>query len=141
MTQKMTILPVLFMLVLALQSPKVLQAKETSEGEQAALAICEMLCKDKAEKGPHCVEMCGLGQRANAAFLEGFTCHSKCPELKEPPSIKACEDGCQKKYEAGLAEIVKACHTICGMGETDPSHIETCKKSCTSPAVADTSKR
>ena len=55
------------------------------------------ICKDKAEKGPHCVEMCGLGQRANAAFLEGFTCHSKCPELKEPPSIKACEDGCQKK--------------------------------------------
>jgi len=47
----------------------------------------------------------------------------------------------KKKYEAGLAEIVKACHTICGMGETDPSHIETCKKSCTSPAVADTSKR
>ena len=143
MAQKMTILPVLFMLVLALQSPKVLQAKETSEGgaEAALLAVCDMLCKDKAEKGPHCVEMCSLAQRANAVFLEGFTCNSKCPELKEPPSIKACEDGCQKKYEAGLAEIVKACHTICGMGETDPSRIETCKKSCTSPAIADTPKR
>lgn len=131
MAQKMTILAALFLLVLALQSPKVLQAKDLSEGQEVFLAICQVLCEDKAEKGPHCIEMCGLGQRANMAFIEGITCKSKCPELKVPPTIKACEDECNTKYKAALADLVKLCDTLCATGEMDPARIETCKKSCT----------
>lgn len=141
MAQKMTILAALFMLVLALQSPKVLQAKELSDGQEVFLAICQVLCEDKAEKGPHCIEMCGLGQRANMAFIEGITCKSKCPELKEPPVVKACEDGCSKKYEDALAEIVKMCDTVCATGETDPARIETCKKSCTLKSASTPKRR
>lgn len=149
MAPKLTIVATLLFLVLALQSPKFLQAKENTGGaaeegakaEKVAEAFCDVLCKEKGEPQKNCREFCGLGQRANAVFLEAILCKSKCSEMKDAPAIKSCEDQCGIQYEAGIAEIIKTCHIICGSGEKDLAKIDSCKKSCTSPAITGTPTR
>jgi hypothetical protein len=140
---------VLFMLVLTLVDPLIVDAKESDIGGAAAAAgetttaadakkkldlkgadakklqeeFCNTLCLDKNKEPAlksSCLESCAVSQRATLVLIEGVVCLANCAEPAAAATKPACEEACNKEYKAKAAEVATSCDAACSKMECTP---------------------